>query len=68
MSGAFKRYWLREAEPIIRAMDRIASGEVATEDLYKVALYAFNDEEVAAQCLSSRLAALNRQASLRGNP
>ena len=63
MSGAYRRHWLRESAPILRAADRIASGEVATKDLYDVAMVAFGDEDVASAILAARLEALNNRAS-----
>ena len=66
MSAAYRRYWLEQAVPFLRAQDRLETGNVSTGDLYDVALLAFGDEGVAADILSSRLEALNRQASLKG--
>ncbi len=66
MSGAYKRYWMRTAEPILRARDRLASGDVPLEKVREVAMAAFGDEEVAEMCHVAKMEALNRSASLRG--
>lgn len=66
MSGAYKRYWMRAAEPILWARDRLASGEVPLDQIRQVAMAAFGDEEIAEKCVVAKMEALNRRASLRG--
>ena len=43
------RFWLEEAEPAIRAEERLRAGEVEPADVYKTALLASGDEQEASE-------------------
>ena len=63
---AYRRYWMSRSVPILRARDLIGSGEVSLDDIYDVAMVAFNDEDVAAELMAVKMEAMNKSASLRG--
>lgn len=66
MTPAYRRYWLKHSVPALRAQDRLEDGSVSAEEVYDVAMLAFGDEDVASAIYAAKLAALNRQANVRG--
>lgn len=61
-SPAAKRFWLAEAEAMIRADELLRTGEVADEHLYDLAILATGDEDRAQAILEARMEAKARAA------
>ena len=66
MTPSYRRYWLAESVPALRAQERLESGGVSLEDIEQVAMTAFGDEELALRLKVEKMKAMNRQRNLRG--